>query len=198
MKGGGSGENIPACRPFQADGHRWIMTNLTANGSFQFAPCSEPPKSEAVRTRSAGKPAPGFTAQRTDGQTVHFPGDYKGKVVLLDFWATWCGPCVAEIPHIVKVYDEFQSQGLAVLGISLDRPGAAEKLAAFTQDKHMRWPQVYDGQHKPAPVAELYGIDAIPHLLLVDGDTGLILSEEDIRGEKLAGAVQKALKGKKL
>jgi peroxiredoxin len=144
-----------------------------------------------------GKKAPAFTAKLTSGQNVKFPEDYKGKVVLLDFWATWCGPCVAEIPNVVKNYEKFHAQGLEVLGISLDRAGSEQKLAEFTKKQGMRWPQVYDGKYWEAAVAQRYGIEAIPHMLLVDGDTGLILANKDIRGTRLASAIEQGLAAKK-
>jgi len=133
----------------------------------------------------------------TDGRAVNFPGDYKGKVVLLDFWATWCGPCVAELPNVVAAYGKYHDQGFEVVGVTLDHEDWAAKLAEFTKKKGMPWPQVYDGQGWDAKVAKLYGIHSIPHMLLVDGDTGLILADTNIRGEALAPAIEKALAGRK-
>jgi len=100
---------------------------------------------------------------------------------------------VAEIPNVVKAYEAYHAQGLEVLGISLDKEGADRLLADFTQRKGMSWPQVHDGGGWNAAVAKLYGIRAIPHMLLVDGDTGLIVANKDIRGEALAPEIQKAL-----
>jgi peroxiredoxin len=147
---------------------------------------------------SPGQKAPAFEVKTTDGKTVQFPGDFKGKVVLLDFWATWCGPCRAELPNVAATYQQYHSQGLEFLGISLDRENAKDQLAAFTKDNNMPWPQVYDGKFWRTALVVQYGIHSIPMALLVDGDNGIILAEGDeARGPKLAPAIKKALAARK-
>ena len=147
---------------------------------------------------ATGQKAPAFEVQTTDGKTVKFPGDFKGKVVLLDFWATWCGPCKAEMPNVSAAYQQYHSQGLEILGISLDRENAKEELAAFTKDHNVPWGQVYDGRFWRAALAVQYGVRSIPKALLVDGDSGIILAQGDeARGPKLAPAIKKALAAKK-
>jgi thiol-disulfide isomerase/thioredoxin len=140
-----------------------------------------------------------FEATKFDSKaTVAFPGDYERKIVLLDFWAVWCPPCREEVPNIVRVYEEYHDKGFEILGVSLDRKGDDTKLKDFMQEFGMTWDQIFDGGYWKAEVAQLYGVDSIPHALLVDGSTGTILAMgNELRGEGLEKAVKKALAKKK-
>lgn len=115
--------------------------------------------------------------------------NYKGKVVLLDFWATWCGPCVAELPNVLKTYEKHHADGFNIIGISLDKE--REKLDSFIKEKNMTWPQYFDGQGWENKLATTYGIRSIPATYLLDGNGKII--GKDLRGEQLEEAVTKAL-----
>jgi peroxiredoxin len=148
---------------------------------------------------SNGKKVIPFSVKDMDGNAIDFPSTYKGKVVLLDFWATWCNPCMAEVPNVVKTYNELHGRGFEILGISLDQANAVQKIKDVTSKNGMTWPQVYDGNYWQAEIAQLYVVDSIPRAFLVDGDTGEILaSGDDLREEKLIETVRKALAKKGL
>ena len=135
-----------------------------------------------------------FDAKRTDGKAVAFPSDYKGKIVMLDFWATWCGPCIEEMPNVVSVYNQYHEKGFEILGISLDLPNQLQQVTDFAQAHGMTWPQIYDGGYWKAEIAQLYGVDSIPRAILVDGTTGKIIGMGDeLRGPGLEPAVAKGL-----
>jgi thiol-disulfide isomerase/thioredoxin len=144
---------------------------------------------------TAGHKALTFTATDVHGKKVHFPADFKGKIVLLDFWATWCGPCMEEVPNIVKTYKQFHPKGFEILGISLDRGATIKDIKPVTKDQHMSWDQVVDGPK--FTTARSYQIETIPHAFIVNGTTGKIIAEGDaIRGDALVAAVQKAMGSK--
>ena len=116
----------------------------------------------------------------------------KGKVVLIDFWATWCGPCVRELPNVLETYKKHHGQGFEIIGISLDQD--REKLESFIKSKDMSWPQFFDGKGWENKLAAQYGITSIPATFLLDREGKIIA--RDLRGENLEQAVAKALANK--
>jgi thiol-disulfide isomerase/thioredoxin len=146
----------------------------------------------------AGLKVPHFEATTIDGRAVQVPDSYKGKVLLLDFWATWCGPCVKEIPNVVDAYEKYHGRGLEVLSVSLDQQNGGAVLTSFTRKHNMQWPQIFDGKYLDTPIARRFCIKSIPCAVLIDGDTGLIVAcGEDARGPKLAAAIEDALAKKR-
>lgn len=141
-----------------------------------------------------GKPVLTFNATATDGTAISFPSSYKGKVVMLDFWATWCGPCMAELPNVLKAYEAYHDKGFDILGISFDQPNAADKVASVTKEKGMNWKHVYEGKFWDTTIGRQFDIASIPAAFLVDGDTGEILATgNDLRGERIMEVVGKAV-----
>jgi len=106
-----------------------------------------------------------------------------GKYVLLDFWASWCGPCRQENPTLVKAYAKYKEKGFEILGISLDNPDAKEAWIEAIEKDGLTWRQVSDLKAWNNAVARTYGIRAIPHSFLIDPQ-GTIIAE-NLRGEKL-------------
>jgi len=104
-----------------------------------------------------------------------------GKVLLVDFWATWCGPCVAEIPNMLAEYEKYHDKGFEVVGISLDEERA--DVEKFVVENKIPWPIIFAGKGWQDPVAQFYGISGIPQLVLIGRDGNVITL--DIRGEKL-------------
>jgi thiol-disulfide isomerase/thioredoxin len=192
------GEVTVAGNAIEIEGKWWKVASMTEEGRFKLVKSEKPKAADPVSTKlDTGKVAPPFVGSRIGGGEVRFPGDFKGKILLIDFWATWCGPCIAEVPNVIAAYGKYHDRGLEVLGISLDREKMEDKIADFTKRKKMPWAQVYDGKGWKSDIAQLYEIRGIPHMLLVDGDTGEILANKSIRGDDLAPAIERALAGKK-
>ena len=122
-----------------------------------------------------------------DGHDVDL-SKMQGKVVLIDFWATWCGPCVAEIPNVLKAYEKLHDKGFEIVGISLDQE--KDKLEAFTKEKGMTWPQYFDGKGWENDFAQKFGIHSIPAMWLVN-KKGFVISTN--AREDMAAQVEKAL-----
>ncbi|MGA2685677.1 MAG: TlpA disulfide reductase family protein [Verrucomicrobiota bacterium] len=138
-----------------------------------------------------GAKFPDFSETDVDDKPLALT-DHKGKVVLIDFWATWCPPCRAEIPNVVATYKKYHAEGFDIIGVSLDQD--REKLLGYTSQNEMTWPQFFDGQGWGNKLAVKYGIESIPATYLLDGN-GVIIAK-DVRGEALEPAVAKALTGK--
>lgn len=116
----------------------------------------------------------------------------KGKVVLVDFWATWCGPCVAELPHVLEAYEKYHDKGFEVIGISLDQDKAA--LESFIKDNSMPWPQHFDGKGWKNSIAQKYSITSIPATYLI-GKNGKVVAS-NLRGAQLEVEVARQLESK--
>jgi thiol-disulfide isomerase/thioredoxin len=140
-----------------------------------------------VVSARAADPAPNFTLQSQDGKTIELK-KLAGKAVVVNFWATWCGPCRAEIPGMMKVYEKYRAKGLEIIGISLDR-GGWDDVKPYLAKNKISYPIVVAGQD----LADAYGgIQGIPTTFFID-KKGNIVSKHV--GSLTEEAFEKAVKG---
>lgn len=137
---------------------------------------------------NVGAKFPNFEVKGLNGKPLSIAA-YKGKVLLVDFWATWCGPCVHELPNVLAAYKKYHDHGFDIVGISLDQDEG--KLTSFIKDRGMTWRQYFDGKGWNNELALKYGIDSIPSTFLLDRD-GTIVAR-DLRGPALEEALAKRL-----
>lgn len=168
--------------------------------TFGFASCSFTDKKENVNNENANgntevttggnesfdvsklPVAKDFTLEDINGIKVSLMGVVSAnKITIVDFWASWCPPCMKEMPNLVSIYDNYNEEGLAILGVSLDNDKKAWTNAV--ESMGMKWVQVSDLKGWDSSAAILYQVDAIPHTLILDKE-GHILAE-DLRGQQL-------------
>lgn len=139
---------------------------------------NEPEPTAAVQQAVAqsgggGGTAPNFTLPFVEGGSKSL-ADYRGKVVMLNFWATWCGPCKREIPDFIEMQNEFRGDGFEILGVSLDQPGEEGKVADFVRQYGINYDVVYGN----GEVAQAYGgVRSIPTTFLLDRDGNIVSSK---------------------
>jgi thiol-disulfide isomerase/thioredoxin len=155
-------------------------------------PADDPQRQRATRYLDRpelvrAKLVPPFTVTTLDGAKISMD-DLQGKVVLLDFWATWCGPCREALPHIQQVAKKFKDEPLVILSVSLD--GNEANWKEFVGKHEMTWPQYRDGGFT-GPVAKMFGITAIPHTFTIDADG--VLQEEHIGDASIEGKLKKLI-----
>ncbi len=135
---------------------------------------------EKIQKLATGQIAPDFIVQTPDGKSFNIHS-VKAKIKIIDFWASWCAPCRALTPHLLKLYDEFHEQGLEIIGISLD--DNKEAWIKAIKEENIPWIQGsrLDGFKPNNPLNQLYGIQGIPHIVLLDANNYIITTSTDIK-----------------
>ncbi len=145
---------------------------------------------DGLRTTAIGVTAPDFTQNDVNGAPVKL-SSFRGKYVLLDFWASWCGPCRQENPNVVKAYNKYKDKNFTIVGVSLDRPNGKAAWLAAIQSDGLSWTQVSDLKFWSNQVAALYSITSIPANFLIDPNGKIIA--RDLRGDDLENKLEEVL-----
>lgn len=195
----GDPETFDTSKPFNIGRVTYEIRDMTPAGDyFRLVKSGESVEELPVPSDIAvGKVAPAFVGPGLDGREVRVPGDFKGKVVLLDFWSTWCGPCMAEVPNLREVYGKYHEKGLEIVGICQNEEVDRQKVIDTVKKERMNWVHVYDGKAGKSEPFLRYGVGGIPEFVLLDGDTGVVLGV-GMREEQIGKAVEREMRKKGL
>ena len=145
---------------------------------------------EAVANVKVGKVAPDFSAPTPEGEMLAL-SDIKGKATIIDFWASWCGPCRRENPNVVRIYEKYHDKGLEIIGVSLDRENQKQRWIDAIDKDNLTWHQVSNLQYFNDPIARLYNVKGIPDMFVLD-ENGVIVAKK-LRGQALEDQIAKML-----
>ncbi len=144
---------------------------------------------EMKQATGIGMPAKDFTAPLLSGDTYTL-SENRGEVVLIDFWATWCPPCVAELPRLGELYEELNPEGFEIIGISLDSD--EQQLKEFLARRDLAWGTIFSGKGMDDEVAKLYRVDSAPRYWVVDQE-GIVQHSFEMGGTRLETAIREVV-----
>ncbi|WP_188604440.1 TlpA disulfide reductase family protein [Aquaticitalea lipolytica] len=147
-------------------------------------------ENERLGSLNLGKVAPNFTAPDPNGKMISL-NEIKGKVTIIDFWASWCGPCRRENPNVVKTYNKYHNKGLEIISVSLDRAGQKDKWLKAIEDDKLTWHHVSNLNYFNDPVAKQYNIQSIPSTYILDSEGKI--AAKNLRGKALEDKVAELL-----
>jgi peroxiredoxin len=145
-------------------------------------------QAELKRLDKVGRPAPEFATQDLKGSPVRLSA-YRGKYVLIDFWATWCAPCISELPRLQAAYGAYHDAGFEIIGVSLDETKTA--VTDFVKVRNIPWSQIHNASAS-ADLVELFGVITIPAVYLIDPEGSIV--RLDLRGKALDDALSRLVK----
>ena len=149
---------------------------------------------KGLAATSIGSKAPDFSAPTPDGKMLSLK-DVLGKVTVIDFWASWCRPCRAENPYVVKIYKKYHDKGLNIIGVSLDRPGNKEAWVKAIKDDGLIWDHVSNLKYWQDPIArELYHVESIPQTFILDKNG--VIRAKNLRRDRLEAKIKELLEEK--
>jgi cytochrome c biogenesis protein CcmG/thiol:disulfide interchange protein DsbE len=156
-----------------------IVGVLVINKLNEPEPSAMMPQASVESGSAGGSMAPNFTLPSVEGGSKSL-ADYRGKVVMLNFWATWCGPCKREIPDFIEMQDAFRDDGFEIVGVSLDQPGEESNVAQFVRQYGIN----YDVLHGNGEIAQAYGgVRSIPTTFLLDREGNIVSSKVGLQSK---------------
>ncbi|MEO6316854.1 MAG: TlpA disulfide reductase family protein [Chitinophagaceae bacterium] len=163
------------------------LAQLKSNYDMQRAQAS---KGKEDANSWTGKQAPDLELPGVDGKLISI-ASFRGKYLLVDFWASWCGPCRQENPNVVNAYNQFKNKNFAILGVSLDRTGEKDKWVKAIHDDQLNWAHVSDLKFWQSKAVETFKFDGIPYNILIDPQGKIIA--EGLRGAKLENKLREVM-----